>query len=154
MTETEIIPRGVRNNNPFNIRHSKDKWQGQAADQPDIDFITFLNPKFGIRAGMKILFSYQMKYDLRTVRDIINRFAPPSENDTEAYMNSVSSHLGITPDTVFNISDKPMMIKLCQAIIIHENGRPENYKNYINKNCPYWYPSFVFEDAWALAGKN
>ena len=30
-----MLPRGIRNNNPLNIRRSKDQWQGLRAQQTD-----------------------------------------------------------------------------------------------------------------------
>ena len=79
--------RGIRNNNPGNIEKSKNnKWQGMAESQPDKRFITFTSPEWGIRAIARILINYKDKYDLDTVKKIISRWAPPSENNTGAYV--------------------------------------------------------------------
>ncbi len=112
--------RGLRNNNPGNIRKSSDHWQGLAAEQPDPEFFTFVAPEYGIRALVKILARYANVYGLVTVRGIISRWAPPSENDTESYIRSVSSRLGVGSDDRLNVRER--MPDLVAAIIHHENG--------------------------------
>jgi len=110
--------RGLRNNNPGNIRHG-DNWQGMAKVQNDASFITFVSPVYGIRAIAKIIGNYKAKYGLDTIAGIINRWAPPSENDTQAYIDDVSQSVGIGPDMPLQHSD---MTALVSAIIKHENG--------------------------------
>lgn len=115
--------RGLRNNNPGNIRKTNPPtaWQGLAAAQPDASFVSFESPEYGIRALAKTLQTYQKSYGLNTVSGIINRWAPPSENDTPAYVASVSKALGVEPGTTLTL-DRPQMAKLVSAIIRHENG--------------------------------
>lgn len=60
-------PRGIRNNNPGNIRLSKTKWEGQKPLQADLDFIEFLSPLYGLRALMKLLLAYHLRHGLDTV---------------------------------------------------------------------------------------
>lgn len=115
------IPRGERNNNPGNIRHSSAKWQGMSAIQSDPDFVQFDDPVYGIRALAKLLKSYQEKYHLYTVRDIINRYAPPVENDTGAYVAAVAKKLGVDPSATIDVNRH--LHTLVNAIIHHENGR-------------------------------
>ena len=107
-------PRGIRNNNPLNIRLSKDKWQGQINGKGNIDgnsslsseraggeavFCQFSSMEFGWRAAFVILCkTYYGKYKLRTIRDIVSRWAPAKENNTEAYIRHVSDYTGIGPD--------------------------------------------------------
>ena len=87
------MTRGLRNNNPLNIRHSNDKWQGIAATQTDAAFVQFQSMAYGYRAAWKTLDSYYRRFRSErkpyTVRTIISRWAPPSENDTEAYIRAV-----------------------------------------------------------------
>ncbi len=111
--------RGLRNNNPGNIRRGID-WQGMAERQPDPEFVTFQSPVYGIRAMNKILKTYATKYGLNTVRGIINRWAPPSENDTDAYVAAVAEALGVDPDARIDVAARAR--ELTQAIIQHENG--------------------------------
>ena len=86
-------PRGIRNNNPLNIRHSADQWQGACEEQKDKSFVQFKTMAYGYRAAWLILQSYYHRFYVKskpfTVRNIIGRWAPPKENDTEAYVHSV-----------------------------------------------------------------
>lgn len=116
-----MIPRGIRNHNPGNIRHG-DKWPGLSVEQTDSSFCVFDAPEYGIRALAKILLNYERKYGLNTVRKIINRYAPEVENDTVSYVASVAGQLGVTADEVIDISDMAVMLVLVKAIIRHENG--------------------------------
>ena len=111
--------RGLRNNNAGNIRHSGSNWLGKSPVQPDSAFVTFTTPEYGIRALYKVLISYRNKHGLSTVRGIINRWAPPIENNTDAYVKNVARELNINPDTVLSLSDYPSLIA---SIIKHENG--------------------------------
>jgi len=96
-------PRGIRNNNPLNIRLSKDKWQGQRppSNSPEGEkvFCQFSTMEYGWRAAFVILCkTYYVKYKLRTIRDIVSRWAPANENNTAAYIRHVSDYTGIGPD--------------------------------------------------------
>jgi hypothetical protein len=114
-------PRGLRNNNPGNIRLSTDKWQGQVPGEDDA-FVTFATMAYGIRALVVLLRSYRSKYGLDTVRKIISRWAPPSENDTEAYVAAVCKPGGLDPDAVLP-NDRLTYEYLARRIALHENGR-------------------------------
>ncbi|MEI3545786.1 MAG: structural protein [Alphaproteobacteria bacterium] len=114
-------PRGIRNNNPGNIRHG-DKWQGLADKQTDAAFCVFKAPEWGIRALVKILRNYQTKHGLKTVESIINRFAPQIENDTSSYILSVCQVLDVKPRDVIDVFEPGIMINLLKAVIRHENG--------------------------------
>lgn len=113
--------RGIRNNNPGNIRHGE-KWQGLAPEQTDKSFCVFVSPEYGIRALVRILQNYQKKHSLKTVPSIISRFAPPCENDTKSYINSVCAVLGVKPETEISVFEDGVMMTLLKAIIRHENG--------------------------------
>ncbi|EJX2172465.1 structural protein [Salmonella enterica] len=116
-------PRGIRNNNPGNIRQGDD-WQGLVAksQRTDKSFCQFTTPEYGIRAMIIILRNYQHRHGLNTVTGIINRWAPSSENNTQAYINSVAQATGVAPDQRIDTTDSRFMVKLLQAIIQHENG--------------------------------
>lgn len=114
--------RGIRNHNPGNIRHSSAKWMGQSADQPDKDFIKFNSPEMGVRALARVLRTYEEKHGLNTVAGIIARWAPPNENDTTAYVASVSRRIGVEPTAALNLNDYETVVPLVKAIIFHENG--------------------------------
>ena len=81
--------RGFRNNNPTNIRLGA-PWQGMSPTQTDGSFVQFIAPQWGIRAAAKILLHYQAE-GFNTVRQIINHWAPPNENDTDAYIADVAA---------------------------------------------------------------
>lgn len=85
--------RGIRNNNPLNIRHSADRWEGARMEQTDRSFVQFTSMAYGYRAAWKILESYwkhcRQEGKPFTVKNIIGRWAPPSENDTRAYLRTV-----------------------------------------------------------------
>jgi len=114
--------RGIRNNNPGNIRKSGVVWRGMAppAEQTDSAFIVFSAPEWGIRALAKILVNYQDLHGINTVRGIINRYAPPSENNTAAYVDAVARRVGASPDAPLDI--RRVLPELIAAIIKHENG--------------------------------
>lgn len=114
------LTRGIRNNNPGNIRHSSAQWVGKAANQTDNSFVSFTDAVYGLRALAVTLRTYFTKYGLNTVRGIINRWAPPSENDTGAYVNAVAKAVGVSPDAPLSFArDVPLLIA---AIVKHENG--------------------------------
>ena len=127
------MERGIRNDNPGNIRWGDD-WDGLVpkSQRTDKSFCQFTAPEYGIRAMIIILRNYEKKYGLNTVRKIINRWAPPVENDTEAYVNSVAKQVGVDADKVIDVTDSRVMIPLLEAIITHENG-----------SQPYEFATFV-----------
>lgn len=88
-----MTARGIRNNNPLNIRHSKDKWKGAAGKQTDRHFVQFESMAYGYRAAWKVLDSYCLRFRRNqktyNVRNIISRWAPDTENDTEGYISAV-----------------------------------------------------------------
>ena len=113
-------PRGIRNNNPGNIERSGVTWKGMSPDQSsDSRFIVFSSPEYGIRAMARVLKNY-MAQGYNTVQKIINRWAPPIENDTGSYVRAVASHLGVDPTMPINVDYIPLLI---EAIIQHENGQ-------------------------------
>ncbi|WP_192956072.1 hypothetical protein [Klebsiella pneumoniae] len=114
-------PRGVRNNNPGNLEaSSSNPWVGQTGS--DGRFAKFETPEHGIRALGRNLISYQ-RQGIDTVSEIINRWAPPSDNnDTAAYIKAVCAQLGVTANQPLDASNPDTLQALCAAIIKHENG--------------------------------
>ena len=121
-----MLPRGIRNNNPLNIRRTaKDQWKGLRAQQTDASFCQFERLEFGWRAAFYLLTrTYYYKYRLFTIRAIINKWAPPQENLTSTYIANVSRLTGIPPDEPIGIpSDQPQRwMALGVAMAIQENG--------------------------------
>jgi hypothetical protein len=90
MTEKSV--RGLLNNNPLNIRISKTKpWKGEVRPSRDASFAEFRSMEWGYRAAFKLLDNYQRLHSCRTLSDFISRWAPPSENDSQAYVRTVCS---------------------------------------------------------------
>lgn len=117
--------RGIRNNNPGNIDHSAaNPWQGELPVDPLIEkrFCRFDTPENGIRALCKVLLSYQRKYGLKTIEAIINRWAPPVENDTKSYIASVEILTGTPAGADVDLGRLSLLKAVAKAIIHHENA--------------------------------
>ena len=111
--------------NPLNICRSKDQWRGMAEVQNDRAFVQFKSLEYGWRAAFYLLTrTYYHKYRLYTIRGIISRWAPSSENDTCGYIQNVSRLTGIDPDEPIGIpSEKPSRwMAVGVAMAIQENG--------------------------------
>ena len=124
------MKRGLRNNNPLNIRHSRSCWQGMAKEQNDAVFVTFQSMAYGYRAAWRTLFTYFYRFITEkkpfTVRNIISRWAPPSENDTESYIRTVLQLTSIggqekllPPD---HVQSYRQLSRLIAAMTVMENG--------------------------------
>lgn len=122
VTYTHFKQRGIRNNNPGNLRPSSDTWKGQSGVDNGINgpYLIFESAEYGIRALYKNLMTYRNKYNLITITGIINRWAPPSDkNDTPAYIAAVAKEIKKSATATLSLSDYPALLK---AIIKHENG--------------------------------
>ena len=117
------IPRGIRNNNPGNIRHGAN-WQGLNPDGRNIDpaFCVFNTTVARIRVLAKVLINYKKIHGLNTFRHIISRYAPPNENQTTAYVQSVSKQLNVQADEVIDIEERGVLTVFIKAVIRMENG--------------------------------
>lgn len=135
------LPRGIRNNNPGNIRWGSN-WQGlvEQTKRTDPDFCQFKEPLYGLRAMVKVILTYQTKYGLNTVESIIHRYAPPNENNTQQYINRVCDALGVLPKQKLELTTN-VLEELLKAIIAVENGY--SYYNY--------YSILLLERAIAIA---
>ena len=120
------MTRGLRNNNPGNIRISSTKWQGEIQPSKDKSFKQFSSMAYGYRALIKLLQNYQKLYHCKTVPDFISRWAPDNENDTAAYIRSVCKQMQIPTTHVINVKDKATMVAFASAISYQENGVKAN----------------------------
>jgi len=116
------LPRGLRNNNPLNIRKNSDVFQGEVNPGRDGQFKQFKTMAYGYRAGFKILFNYYHKYKLDTIRKMVTRWAPPKENHTEKYIKAVSDYVGIPADDLLSF-EREQMIRIVAGMSKVENGR-------------------------------
>lgn len=139
------VPRGIRNNNPLNIVRNDIKWQGMSATQPDTRFVSFDSPESGIRAAAKILQAYQESHGINTMRGVVTRWAPPSENDTSAYIKAVEIRADIDPDDAIDLMDYQTVYMLLRAMTWQENGKPPEDKE-------FWYPDDIWEKGLRMAG--
>lgn len=116
------MTRGLRNNNPGNIRDDGvTAWEGIDTPRGDGEFLRFTRPEYGIRALARTLSNY-IAHDgvAPTVSGIISRLAPPNENDTQAYIDKVSGDLSIAPDQLFDLPT--VLPDLIASIISEEQG--------------------------------
>ena len=124
------LPRGLRNNNPGNIRRNSDVFQGENTSA-DKEGKQFKSMAYGYRAIFKILSNYYRNYKLDTIRKIIGRWAPENENNTNAYIKAVSDYAGIPADDPININDREQMIRIVAGMSKVENGREADMSDVI-----------------------
>lgn len=140
---TSQLPRGIRNHNPGNIEYSpRNQWQGQIGS--DGRFAIFSAPEYGIRAIVRLLITYQRKYRLMSVQEMIQRWAPPHENHTQNYINRVCKTVGVHPKQTVSLQDPAVAAALVRAIVAVENGN--QYFDY--------YDQETLQKGLALAGVN
>jgi hypothetical protein len=118
--------RGLRNNNPGNIRLGKIPFKGEIAGG-DKAFRKFENIIYGYRAMMVILHRYYFVYHLRTITQIIRRWAPENENNTQAYINKVAGMSLLGSNTEFTWCENNV-IALVLAMCYVECGARLNRK--------------------------
>ena len=118
------MSRRLRNNNPGNIRITKDKWQGLREKQEDKSFFQFTDMKYGYRALIRTLQNYRIKWGCQTIADFINRWAPPVENNTSGYISRVCREMQVPSSYVPDVNDKATMCAFAAAISQVENGVP------------------------------
>mgnify|MGYP001601933974 CR=1 FL=1 len=133
-----MIPLGIRNNNPGNIRKSSQKWLGKIPQEEPFEFEKFHTMAHGIRALAKVLLTYYNKHNLRTIEEIISRYAPSSDkNNTKSYIKYVHEETNSCPYTnvIFEedmeLNEVDNLASLVRIIINYENGKLSGMKPYI-----------------------
>lgn len=116
------MSRGLANCNPGNIRQSRVRYKGEVRPSRDPAFKQFENPAWGYRAIFELLDTYRVRYGLDTVRGMVSRWAPPSENHTEVYIRVVAEAVGIPADRPLDTRDRTTMLRMAAAISRVENG--------------------------------
>lgn len=134
------IPRGIRNNNPLNIRKGSN-WKGERPNQTDKAFEQFISLEWGIRAAFKLLRNHISGFKgtrpkMNTYRKIITMWAPPSENATEEYINYVCRQCQAQPSDIIDPDNRKQMVWLAREMAFVECGQ------YIDMQ--------KFESAWDL----
>lgn len=119
----QALPRGLRNNNPLNIRKNPDVFQGERTPSGDTAFKQFKTMAYGYRAALRVIGNYYRLYHLRTIRQVIGRWAPENENNTDSYVHLVSSYSGIPADDPIDITNREMMVRIVAGMSKVENGR-------------------------------
>ena len=115
------VPRGIRNNNPLNIRIGN-TWLGEVTKPTDSEFEQFVSMKYGLRAAFVILRRYIRRYKRNTPAKIIRAWAPSSENNTKNYINVVCKRSNILPDEIIQYEDADKMVRLVYAMAYMECG--------------------------------
>ena len=126
------MTRGIRNNNPLNLRRSGDPWRGLSPTQSDPDFAQFTTMTWGIRAAFVNLRTH-LERDRRahrptTVISEIRRWAPPKENDTRAYVEAVCKKAALKADEPLDWRNKNQICRLLWAMAHHENGQALSFQ--------------------------
>jgi len=113
--------RGLRNNNPLNIRHNTDNFKGEIKGR-DKSFKTFSSMPYGYRAAFVALATY-LSRGWNTIEIIISKWAPPAENDTEGYIAKVEKWSGVPRNKELTAFDGSDYILIVAAMSFVENGQ-------------------------------
>lgn len=139
-TKEKKPPRGIRNNNPLNIRKGCN-WRGERPVQTDPSFEEFISMEYGIRAALRLMRNHITGFNgsrapMNTLKKLISVWAPPSENATTKYVDFVSANVGLLPTQIINHKDATLMCKIARAMAYME--------------CGVWIEKEKFESAWSL----
>ena len=119
----KTTPRGIRNNNPLNIRIGN-TWLGERNNPTDPAFEEFVTIEYGYRAAFCILRRYIRRYHKNTITAIVSTWAPASENNTQRYIDFVANKMKMAADETINYGNKEKMTQLVAAMQLMECGVP------------------------------
>lgn len=114
-------PRGLRNNNPLNIRHNADRFQGEIKPGTDKSFKTFSSLAYGYRTAFVTLATY-LSRGWNTIEKIVSHWAPPTENNTAKYIEAVEKYSGVPRNKTLTAADGADYILIVAAMSFVENG--------------------------------
>lgn len=117
-------PRGLRNNNPGNIRKNNIVYQGEVVPSKDEAFKQFVTMAYGYRAMFTVLHTYARRYGIDTIASMIARYAPAIENHTTAYIDAVSEWSGVPATSHITTTNADVMVPIVTAMSRVENGVP------------------------------
>lgn len=134
------VPRGIRNNNPLNIRKGS-TWKGERPNQSDPAFEEFTSMEYGIRAAFKLMRNHITGFSgtrkkMNTIRKLISVWAPPSENATAHYVEHVAFTVNRDPNDIIDPNDRKLMCAIARTMAWVETG--------------VWLDKQIFESAWDL----
>lgn len=120
------LVRGIRNNNPLNIRKGNN-WQGERPDQSDREFEEFVSIEFGVRAAIKLIQNYingsvTGHRPCNTIDKLVSRWAPPTENNTRSYIETVEHLTGINRYQRIYANNRDMITRIVMAMAKVETG--------------------------------
>lgn len=118
------MSRGLRNNNPGNIRRGGGHFKGERLPSLDPAFKQFETIEWGYRAMFVLLDNYRRRHGLQSIREMIRRWAPPLENDTERYIRFVARAASLDPDQAIDTRNRRVMVPIVAAMSRIENGVP------------------------------
>lgn len=131
------LPRGLRNNNPLNIRISSIKWQGKITKNTDGAFEQFVSLEYGLRAGLVNIRTYIRRDHLDAIGVIIPKWAPALDgNDVRAYVRLVSNKSGVPATRRLSYNDRFELCRIVWAMAWVECGQEISFE--------------AVEKAWAL----
>lgn len=126
-------PRGIRNNNPLNIRKSSTPWLGKKINGDDKDFEQFTSLEYGIRAAMVNIRTYLKRDRLQNITQIIAKWAPASDgNHVEAYIDAVCKKATITRAQIIKYNDKNTICRIVWAMAFVECGQDISFGRVCN----------------------
>jgi len=111
----------IKRNNPGNIRDASGK-----------GFASYESPTAGLSAMASLIGVYNDKYGLNTVKGIVSRYAPPSENNTGAYVTNVSNATGFGPNQKIDVHDPKVLAPLLSAMVKQEQGKQPFSQDQLN----------------------
>lgn len=128
--------RGVRNNNPLNIRKGNN-WLGERPVQSDPAFEEFESMQMGIRAALKLMRNQITGFNGRrpkfnTIRKLIAVWAPPTENSTDKYVSFVCQKTGYSPVEIIDPYSCRQMCRIAQAMAQVECGEVIPYDIFVS----------------------
>ena len=115
-------PRGLRNNNPGNIRQNGIRYTGEVQPSLDGAFKQFEKMEYGYRAMFVVLHTYARKHGINTIERMIARYAPATENHTQKYIDAVSEWSGVPATSHLTTTNAEVMIPIVAAMSRVENG--------------------------------
>lgn len=118
------LPRNQRNNNPGNIKDGTFAQSLPGYAGSDGTFARFDTHEAGRSAQQRLLASYGQR-GFNTVKSIIDRWAPPSDNNpTRSYIDFVARKLGVSPRETLDMQNPQVLAALADAIQQFEGGGP------------------------------